>query len=110
MKNLPIPEEAADNPAPADVYNFTVAAGEGDAEVVSLFLKRWPHHVDSKDDKGWTAIMCAARTGQENIVALLLRHGANPAVTDRFDRTARWFAKRGGYAAIAALLRDTMKQ
>lgn len=101
---------APDAPAPEDIRLYTAAAAEGNAETVSKFLLRWPHHIDAKDDKAWTALMYAAREGHEGLVVLLLSQGANPAATDRFDRTARWFARRGGHAAIAALLRDSMRQ
>jgi len=100
----------ADTPSKSDIQIFTTAATEGDSETISLFLKQWPLHIDAKDEKTWTALMHAARTGQENIVVLLLRHGAHAAETEKFDRTARWFATRNGFPAIATLLQEAMKR
>lgn len=109
MKQSSLPNASA-TPAPEDIRLYTAAAAEGNAETVNQFLKRWPRHIDAQDEKTWTALMYAAREGHEGLVILLLSQGANPAVMDRFDRTAHWFARRGGHTPIAALLRGSMKQ
>jgi NAD+ diphosphatase len=98
------------SPSPADIQNFIHAAELGDAETVGNFLRRWPQHIDVKNDKTWTALMYAAGSGQGKIVALLLQQGANPVVVDRFDRTARWFASRNFHLEVVALLQESMKR
>ena len=47
----------------------------------------------------------AAARGHEEAVQMLLRHGANPALRDRFGRTALRLAIDNGHHEVAELLR-----
>ena len=47
--------------------------------------------------------------GSYEIVKLLLEKGANPAVLDKFGRTAEYWAVVNGHAHVALLLRPKPK-
>ena len=53
-----------------------------------------------------TGLHYAANYGKKEMVELLLRHGANVDVKDRFNRTPEDLAASNGYADIVELLRD----
>ena len=53
---------------------------------------------------GQTALMLAARRGDEALVRLLLAAGADRARTDPGGRTAADLARQQGHAALAPLL------
>ena len=63
-------------------------------------------NVDTTDYDGRTALMIAAGRGNEEAVALLLRHGANPNIIDSCKGSAMWDACRGGHDACIELLRE----
>ena len=60
--------------------------------------------------KGITALILAAGWGNEELVRMLLEHGADPTITDNFGRTAKYYAEKMGGAVVANLLPDPPKQ
>ena len=60
--------------------------------------------VDATNAAGQTALMLAARRGDEALVRLLLAAGADRARTDPSGRTAAALARQQGHAALAPLL------
>lgn len=55
-------------------------------------------------DAGFTPLMQAALDGQDELVELLLRHGANPDLRDDREMSAADHARAGGYEALAQRL------
>lgn len=60
--------------------------------------------VDATDDIGRTALMAAARAGQEAAVRLLLDLGADINARDRDDVTALFYAALGGHTDVVSAL------
>lgn len=56
------------------------------------------------DGPGLTPLMMAAIDGQDELVELLLRHGANPDLRDDNDMSAADHARGNGYEALAERL------
>jgi ankyrin repeat protein len=77
-------------------------AEHANAPAVQLLLDAGAE-VDARDFSGQTALMDAAEAGSAECVELLLRAGANPAVT-RKGQTASSLAARQGHDILAACL------
>lgn len=56
------------------------------------------------DGSGLTPLMMAALDGEDELVELLLRHGANPDLRDDNDMSAADHARSNGYEALAERL------
>lgn len=54
-----------------------------------------------------TALMIAARNGNETIVTMLLNHGAAAGRRNRYGQNAQEIAEQGGYVRIADLIRSS---
>ena len=57
--------------------------------------------------RGISALMLAAVWDNEDLAKMLLEHGADPALTDVFGRTATLLAEEKGHADMVALLKET---
>jgi ankyrin repeat protein len=57
--------------------------------------------------KGFTALMLAAGTGNEELVQKLLDKGADPTIKDNFGVTAEATAKRTGQASVVEMLSNS---
>jgi ankyrin repeat protein len=85
------------------------AAEKGHLELVRELLETTEVNVNHTNWVGWTPLLEAVilndggRTQQE-IVKLLLDHGANPGMTDKYGKTPRELADGLGYTEIAELL------
>ena len=82
------------------------AADIGDLEGVELMLKRGVD-VNVPDYRGYTPLMLAAHNdrGQQQIVTLLLQHGADPRATGE-NETALSLAAKRGETELTRLLRN----
>ncbi|MBV7534651.1 ankyrin repeat domain-containing protein [Duganella sp. sic0402] len=68
------------------------AAAAGSVEITSLLLEKHAY-IDAETPSGMTPLMIAAREGQEDVVALLLKEGADATLKDSgFHLTAAEFA------------------
>jgi len=74
-------------------------------EVVACLLELGAA-VDAQNNKGMTALMEAALRNDVQVVHVLLRHGADPTLTDRTGRTALHFAGGDGKSLIAEALAE----
>ena len=66
-------------------------------------------NVNHQNDYGYTALIeaVALRDGSQvyqDIVAELLKHGADPNIVDNFGKTAKDYANELGYGNISKLL------
>lgn len=68
-----------------------LAASQGNAKVVEEILKQPAarRNIDLKDAEGMTALMHAAARGSSDAVTALLKAGADPMLSDKFNKTAR---------------------
>lgn len=81
------------------------AAAAGSTELVSLLLARHAE-IDAPSPSGMTPLMLAAREGQENVVTLLLKEGADASLKDGgFHLTAAEFADQADKPWIARAIR-----
>ncbi|MFG2915319.1 ankyrin repeat domain-containing protein [Kitasatospora sp. NPDC048298] len=86
------------------------AAERGHVAYVRAVLAETAVDVDHVNDLGWTALLEAVLLGDggpahQEIVEVLLAHGADPLLPDADGVTARAHAERRGFRAIAAALR-----
>jgi ankyrin repeat protein len=71
----------------------------------AAFLLENGAEVDVQGNKqGATALILAAGWGNVELVQMLLDHGADPSVTDRFGQTARMAASDRGNLAVLEIL------
>jgi ankyrin repeat protein len=61
--------------------------------------------VNAKQQAGWTALHAAAQHGDQAMVELLLKYGANPTAKNDDGRTADDLAEEKGHADLAERLR-----
>ena len=71
----------------------------------ALWLLEHEANINARTDEGLTTLMMAARDGIDNVVTLLLSHGADLRLVDKSKRTAtHWAAKEGKFGTIQKLL------
>ncbi len=75
----------------------------GGSELVSLLLQNGAN-VDFTDSKGVTPLMKAVNVGKENIVRMLLDHGANPNLAVGKLTPLSLAVKKGHYRVVKVLL------
>ncbi|MEO5933507.1 MAG: ankyrin repeat domain-containing protein [Duganella sp.] len=77
------------------------AAAAGSVEIASILLEQHAY-IDAESPSGMTPLMMAAREGQEQVVELLLKEGADATLKDRgFKLTAAEFATKADKPWIA---------
>lgn len=79
------------------------AASSTHEEAVTMLVQRGAR-IDARSPNGTTALMMAARYGQEGSVDVLLRSGADPRVRNDRDLSAADFARLGGREPLAQRL------
>ncbi|HBO23420.1 MULTISPECIES: ankyrin repeat domain-containing protein [unclassified Providencia] len=88
---------------------ITPASEKGHVEIVRELLEKTEMNVNHTNFVGWTPLLEAIVLNdggdkQQQIVKLLLEHGANPHMTDKYGKKPLELAKEKGYTEIAALL------
>jgi ankyrin repeat protein len=88
---------------------ITPASEKGHVEIVRELLEKTEMNVNHTNFVGWTPLLEAIVLNdggdkQQQIVKLLLDHGANPHMTDKYGKKPLELAKEKGYTEIAALL------
>ncbi|MNB83953.1 Ankyrin repeats (3 copies) [compost metagenome] len=88
---------------------ITPASEKGHVEIVRELLTHTDINVNHTNFVGWTPLLEAIVLNdggpkQQEIVKLLLDHGANPHMTDKYGKTPLELARKKGYHAIAELL------
>lgn len=95
------PDVPADNPMRVAPLHSTVTGGDLAAVRHLLAAGAAP---DSRQQGGYTPLMSAAGAGREDLVDLLLEHGANPAVAAEDGRRAADLAQERGHPELAVRL------
>lgn len=88
---------------------ITPASEKGHVEIVRELLTHTDINVNHTNFVGWTPLLEAivlndGGAKQQEIVKLLLDHGANPHMTDKYGKSPLTLAREKGYHEIAALL------
>lgn len=88
---------------------ITPASEKGHVEIVRELLEKTEINVNHTNFVGWTPLLEAIVLNdggekQQQIVKLLLEHGANPHMTDKYGKKPLELAKEKGYTEIANLL------
>ncbi|KAJ3280086.1 palmitoyltransferase akr1, partial [Borealophlyctis nickersoniae] len=85
-----------------------VAASRGDCERVQECLERGGDHIDTKDDMGRTALVCAVTAGSEEVCRMLFKGGASLSAAEGYYPSPLLYeaAKRGYHGVCASLLED----
>lgn len=102
-------------PSKKEINDFIFKnAGEGNIEAVRKFIKKYGDEAINlqEDDHnrtaimhGRTALMVALGTGQDDVVKLLIEHGADTyTIKDKFGRTAVEYAQMSGEAEMVDLI------
>lgn len=88
---------------------ITPASEKGHVDIVRELLTRTDINVNHTNFVGWTPLLEAivlndGGAKQQEIVKLLLDHGANPHMTDKYGKSPLELAREKGYHPIAELL------
>ncbi|MDB9568008.1 ankyrin repeat domain-containing protein [Providencia rettgeri] len=88
---------------------ITPASEKGHMEIVRELLEKTEINVNHTNFVGWTPLLEAIVLNdggekQQQIVKLLLDHGANPHMTDKYGKKPLELAREKGYNEIAELL------
>lgn len=88
---------------------LTPAAEKGHLEIVRYLLENTRINVNHTNNLGWTALIETIILGdggpvRQQIVELLLAHGAKPGMTDEWGVTPAELARRRGFTEIADIL------
>ncbi len=88
---------------------ITPASEKGHVEIVRELLEKTEMNVNHTNFVGWTPLLEAIVLNdggdkQQQIVKLLLDHGANPHMTDKYGKKPLELAREKGYQEIAELL------
>lgn len=88
---------------------ITPASEKGHVEIVRELLTHTDINVNHTNFVGWTPLLEAivlndGGAKQQEIVKLLLDHGANPHMTDKYGKKPLELAREKGYREIAELL------
>ena len=82
-----------------------IAALTGRKEIAKILLENGAE-VDSRADDGRTPLMLAAGKGDNDLIAFLLKAGADPTLTDKAGATAGSLAMAKGYKEAAERLQQ----
>ncbi|XP_066272359.1 NAD-capped RNA hydrolase NUDT12-like [Branchiostoma lanceolatum] len=80
--------------------HFFTCASRGDVKTIEDVLQQGTVKIDATNDHGWTALMFAARTGQDKVVRLLLDHGCDTTVMNKSCQTAADIAAFWNHTAV----------
>lgn len=88
---------------------ITPASEKGHVEIVRELLEKTEMNVNHTNFVGWTPLLEAIVLNdggdkQQQIVKLLLDHGANPHMTDKYGKKPLELAREKGYQEIVELL------
>ena len=81
-----------------------LATGGSNAAIEAMLAEHGPGLLDARDDKGRTALICAAEIGHSGAIAVLIRNGADIDARNHEGVTALMAAAHKGFKAIAEML------
>ncbi|KAL9913206.1 G patch domain and ankyrin repeat-containing protein 1 homolog [Glossina fuscipes fuscipes] len=106
QENAPIKTEYHNTPQENfDKQRFHCYATENKAEKL-LQISYKDNDINTLDNYGWSGLMMSACAGATEAIKVLLRLGANRAIKDKSQRTAKDLALKKGFYHIAELLEN----
>ncbi len=84
---------------------FMGVAFKGHEQVAKWLLENTDCNVNHQNYAGQTAIMMASLFGRDNIIEILLEHGANPKIIDKQGNTASKLAQAQGLSKIVEMIK-----
>ncbi len=79
---------------------LNLAADRGKKNIVNYLLSLKDIEINQRDTDHMTPLMWAAKQGETEITTNLLKHGADPKLTDRFGKTASYYAGQAGFPKL----------
>ncbi|XP_028418624.1 G patch domain and ankyrin repeat-containing protein 1-like [Dendronephthya gigantea] len=92
------------------VNSFLRMAQEGDLSGLQEIIRDKKVDINAKDQFGWTALMCSARSGHRTCIKLLLKEGADVKLQNSKGETARDIAKHSGVRRLFDRLRKSRRK
>jgi ankyrin repeat protein len=94
-----------------DVSALSQAAQYGQEAIAELLIDHGAD-INKQFTLGYstTALMAASEAGHANIVKLLLKHNADPSLTDAYGETALMKALKHGHESIALLIQEALNK
>jgi ankyrin repeat protein len=83
---------------------FMGVAFKGHLQVAKWLLENTVCNVNHQNYAGQTALMMASLFGREDIIRLLLEHGANPDLKDRQGNTSIKLAQAQGLSRVVEII------
>ncbi|MDR1863282.1 MAG: ankyrin repeat domain-containing protein [Treponema sp.] len=87
-------------PRPSDGYSSLHVAAENGLSLLGEILLDHAAKIDALSNDGATPLILAAQWQHRDFAAMLLRRGADPAITDKEGKTARDYAVESGFKSI----------
>ena len=79
---------------------FLKMAQDGDTDGLQGFIRDNKVNINATDSFGWTALMCAAKSGHKACIRLLLNQGADETLQNNLGHTAMDIAKQSGHQDV----------
>lgn len=86
------------------LQRFLDAASTGDMQTLMLMIDQSSDLLNQRGEKGWSALMLAARHGHQEVVKALLENGCDTSAQNGSGQTARDVAVFWGHRHVASLL------
>ncbi|KAK7190215.1 hypothetical protein PSPO01_03936 [Paraphaeosphaeria sporulosa] len=78
--------------------------------MVRLLLRRGVSSINEQDHNGRAALHIAAESGDEEIVEILMKHGANTKLLDKQGLDALHYAVEQGHESVVEMLLDGIRE
>ena len=108
QRNIQFTDEQSSDARQENV--FLRMAQDGDIDGLQGFIKYNKVDINATDQFGWTALMCAARSGHRACVKLLLEKGADRKLLNNQGHSAKDIAKQSGIQDLLASHRKSMRK
>ncbi len=106
VRRLALSEGSPSSLPPGTGSPLECAARHAHLEVMEWLLGNLDLDVNHQSDRGWTSLMTAAQNGHAAAVTLLLRHGADPSLSNRRGENAAVLAASSGVTDVLQQLAD----
>lgn len=90
--------------ATPNIQAFTLSAQNNYLEIIKFFVEEKKFPIDTQNEKGETALICASQKGSLNVVKFLLEQNANPNIQEHLGNSALLFAVQNRSIDIVKIL------
>ncbi|CCD51195.1 hypothetical protein BofuT4_P085570.1 [Botrytis cinerea T4] len=88
------------------IYALHTSAHRGNLAIVSLLIERSSSELNFKDQNGRTSLWLAAREGYVETVEYLLKHKADPSISDNDEKTPLMIALQKKQTLVVEVIRE----